>query len=338
LVEAVFGFGEFLVEFGEVTELGIVGPIAEVLARGGILSDGGAGAVPAELAEVCGQEVFELCDLGGEIGDLGRVDWFGWFGRKRSERRRGGEVDEVHGVDVIHCLDAVGVVGVAIVGVSLARGGGGCGARRTLRGWELGQRDGLEGGGELGGGELAGVVGVDLAGDEAADVTKTGVAGARDALVGLVDAVALEVPVLLGGEGFGLGGLVLHGASTRWRSALVLCAPACATLGEERVRILVFGVKTRMKNLRFCRSACRFCAHCAIRCGAGLVIRAERLISFEDSWVKVVFEGVFACTTFGRGVRWFNAEETEGEEDAEEGGRRKETWMDKMGRRKAGKG
>jgi hypothetical protein len=62
------------------------------------------------------------------------------------------------------------------------------------------------------------------------------------------------------------------------------------------------------------------------------------LISFEDSRVKLVFEVVFACRTFGRGVRWFNAEETEGEEDAEEGGRRKETWMDKMGRRKAGKG
>jgi hypothetical protein len=49
-------------------------------------------------------------------------------------------------------------------------------------------------------------------------------------------------------------------------------------------------------------------------------MRAERLISFEDSRVKLVFEGESACRTFGRGVRWFNAEETEGEEDAEEGG------------------
>jgi hypothetical protein len=81
-------------------------------------------------------------------------------------------------------------------------------------------------------------------------------------------------------------------------------------------------------------------------------MRAERLISFEDSRVKLVFEGENACTTFGRGVRWFNAEETEGEESRgkggggvtqrtrapEEGGRRKGTWMDKMGRRKAGRG
>jgi hypothetical protein len=52
------------------------------------------------------------------------------------------------------------------------------------------------------------------------------------------------------------------------------------------------------------------------------LIHAERLISFEDSWVKMVFEGEIACRTFGRGVRWINAEETEGEEDAEEGGRR----------------
>jgi hypothetical protein len=53
-----------------------------------------------------------------------------------------------------------------------------------------------------------------------------------------------------------------------------------------------------------------------------LVIRAERLISFEDSRVKLVFEVVFACTTLGRGVQWFNAEDAEGEEETEEGGKR----------------
>jgi len=330
LVETVFRLGEFLAEFGEVTELGIVGAIAEVLARGGVFGDGGAGAVPAELAGVACEQIFEFGDLGGEIGDLRRVDWLGWFGGKRRRRWRWGEVDEVHGVDVVHCLDAVGVVGVAVVLGALARRGG-CGAWCTLGGGELGQRDGLEGGGELGGGELARCVGGDFAGNETADVTQAAVAGARDALVGVVDTVALEVPVLLGCE---LGGLIVHGASTGWRSALVLCAPACATLGEESVRILVFGVKTGMKNLRFCGSACLSCARWAIRCGAGLLIHAERLISFEDSRVKRVFEVVLACTTFGRGVRWFNAEETEGEEDAEEGGRRGSRRGPEKGRRR----
>jgi hypothetical protein len=38
--------------------------------------------------------------------------------------------------------------------------------------------------------------------------------------------------------------------------------------------------------------------------------------------VELVFDGVFACTTFGRGVQWFNAEDAEGEEETEESGRR----------------
>ena len=68
-----------------------------------------------------------------------------------------------------------------------------------------------------------------------------------------------------------------------------------------------------------------------------MVMRAERLIWIEDSRVKLVFDGVFACTTFGRGVRWFNAEDAEGEEDAEEGGRRKTgTWMGRMNRMRTG--
>ena len=48
----------------------------------------------------------------------------------------------------------------------------------------------------------------------------------------------------------------------------------------------------------------------------------EETIWIEDSRVKLVFDRVFACTTSGRRVRWFNAEETEEEEDAEEGGGR----------------
>jgi hypothetical protein len=46
------------------------------------------------------------------------------------------------------------------------------------------------------------------------------------------------------------------------------------------------------------------------------------LISFEDSRVKRVIDVVFACTTLGRGVQWFNAEDAEGEEETEEGGKR----------------
>jgi hypothetical protein len=77
-------------------------------------------------------------------------------------------------------------------------------------------------------------------------------------------------------------------------------------------------------------------------------MRAERLISFEDSRVKRVLEVAFACTTLkrnGQSGKWSNGQSerqegglTQRTRAPEEGRRRKRgTWMDRRDRMETGR-